>query len=70
MAKDFKVEFSADESELVIQALEDRKVFLNDNGASLLKKKLGEAATPLFKGAKKIEEIIERVREAFNKANQ
>lgn len=68
MAKPFKVEFAADESEILIQALEDRKQFLNDNGTALLKKKLGEAAKPLFDGGKRIEDLVERVRDAFNKA--
>lgn len=69
MAKGFDVEFNNDEAEEVITAIADRVAFINDEANKLAKKRLLEAANPLYKQAESLKKVAERVRDKFNKAN-
>lgn len=69
MAKEFGIDFSNDEAEEVIVAITDRVEFINDEANKLAKKKLLEAADPLYKQGARLKKVGERIRDAFNKAN-
>ncbi len=67
--KNIQIDVSGDECGMLVEAIGDRVSFLNDTAAGLLKKKLPEAAEPLYKAAQTLKDVSERVRERFNKVN-
>lgn len=70
MAKKFKVELDGDEAEMVIEAIKDRKQFLSDTAAGLMKKKLPSAAEPLYKENEKLGKVQERIVDEHNSSKQ
>lgn len=64
--KSFTVNIEAEHVEDVIAAVQDRKATLDKVGADLLKKKCGEAATPVFAAVKYLGELEGHIREQFN----
>lgn len=68
MAKEFSIKLSGKEAELMLEAIDHRKAFLDDTASGLLKKKLGDAAKPLFDAIGVMTAFADRVRTEYNKA--
>lgn len=66
MAKSISVEIEGAHVEHVLAALTERKDLLNKTGADLLKKKLGDAAKPVFAAVEYLSKLHEHITDTYN----